>query len=114
MNVTKKDVMVAFKHDKEDGYKSGMYFFSNDIRRIMAFDSQEELNRQENTFKINNINYYKSIAISDDMCKEFCIKSGNIKVYRHCNNEEINLLCLSPILGYLPAFCETTIIEVVL
>ncbi len=114
MTVSQYDIITAIKNDKEDGYKSGTYYFNNDMNRLMVFDTSEELNMQEHTFKINDINLYKIIPISEEICNIMGIKTGNIRVYRHKNNENIDILCLSPIFGYLPADCETTLIQLYL
>lgn len=112
------------KNDKEDGLTSANYFFHNEIQEIQALDTQEQINDFIELYEKQKILFYKDIIIDVEVCEKMGIKSGIIKVYRHedihynlnmCYDKKRDIPIVDYVavsFGYLPAHCETTIVQV--
>lgn len=110
------------KGDKVSGVKKAWYFYNIEANQIQAIDTYLDFKSLVNVYKIQNIDFYKTIIVDKSICNKLGVKYIKLHIYRNDNlnlqgvdeNDHLVFDRVAYGCGYMPADSETGIAEVIL
>jgi hypothetical protein len=85
-----KDHTNHFNSEKKNGIKKAYYTWHYELDGINCMDTDQQFKQYLTLCKIQNIVVDRTIPMSQNLLDRFGLKSGNIIILRHKNNDNIS------------------------